>query len=69
MILHAPLGIHQVLALRHGEGGIVVIVQAPLHVKAVQAVFLNAQHGGLVRVVAQPEGGEDDLIEQPAFTV
>ena len=51
------------------QAGIVVVVQAPRHVVAIQAVLLDPQHGSLVRVVAQPERVEQDLVEEVAVAV
>ena len=63
VILHAADRIHEVQAACNGEPRIVIVVEPPGHVVPVQPVLLNAQDGGLVRIVAQAQGVEQNLIE------
>ena len=53
MILPAMRRVFEVLAAGDGQPGIEVIVQPPEHVVAIEAVLLDAQDGGFIRIVAE----------------
>ncbi len=69
VVLHMPAGIHQVQASSHRQTWIEVVVKPPQHVIAVQLVLFHAQGDRLIRIVAQADGGENDLIEPAPMAV
>src|ERR1017187_558008 len=69
VILQSAHGVHEMVAAGDDQAGIEVIVLAPEHVVAVEAVLLNAQIGGLIRIVAEPAGGKQDLVKPAAVAL
>lgn len=69
MIRKAALEILRVEAGGDSETGVEEVVEAPGHFIAVGGVFLNAEAGELVGVVAEALGGEEELVEAGAAAV
>ena len=63
MVLQVTIGVGQVLAASHRESRVEIIARPPGHVVAVKAVLLDAQHRRFIRIVAEPAGVEQNLIE------
>ena len=69
MVLHAADRIHKVGSAGNSKSGIEVIVQAPGHAVLIQAILLDAQVNGLIRIVAKTDSSKQDLVEQMSVAV
>src|SRR5262249_40394357 len=71
VILHQARGADRVLADGGGRGNVVVVVGAPAEVVTIAPVLLDPQACGLVGIVSEALGVEQDLVKQApaAFSV